>query len=218
MKVSFVPPESYRRRFLYNFVESIVACWCHCFYQFEVYGKNHIPSQGPAVIAPKHQYWTDIPLVARAFYKLPLYYLAKNELFSLPLISSFLSALGGIPLNREAPIKTLDSFKHLNLLLKRSQKIVIFPEGTYYRSRVGKGKSRLIKMILKFQETEQLPEPIPFIPVGIIYQKKGFRERVKITIGEPLYADKESEGETLTKEIMHAIACLSDLDLNAEKQ
>jgi len=217
MKASFVPPESYRRRFLYNFVGSIVTCWCHCFYQFELYGKNHIPTHGPAVIAPKHQYWTDIPLVARAFYKIPLYYIAKNELFHLPLISSFLSALGGIPLNREAPIKTLDSFKHLNLLLRRSQRIVIFPEGTYCRGRVGKGKSRLIKMILKFQEAEQSPEPIPFIPVGIIYQKKGIRERVKITIAKPLYADKESDAETLTKEIMHAIACLSDLELHGEK-
>jgi len=92
--------------------------------------------------------------------------------------------------------------------------MVIFPEGTYYRETVGKGKSRLIKMILKFQEEEQMPKPIPFIPVGINYQKMRFRKKVIIKIGKPLYAERKSEAEEFTQKIMKAIASLSDLDLN----
>ena len=217
MKVSFFPPESHKRRFLYTIVESIVACWCYFFYHFEVQGKDHLPHQGPAIITPKHQYWTDIPLIARAFHKIPLYYIAKKELFHFPPVGSFLAALGGIPLDREAPIKTLDSFKNLNLLLKKKQRIVIFPEGTYYRETMGKGKSRLIRMILKFQEEEQLASPIPFIPVGIIYKKSGFRNAVKISIGGPLRAERESEAEMHTQKIIKAIACLSELDSDGEK-
>ena len=91
--------------------------------------------------------------------------------------------------------------------------IVIFPEGTYYRVTVGKGKSRLIKMVLKFQEEEQLENPIPFIPVGISYQKIRFRKKVIIKIGEPLYAERESEAEEFTQKVMKVIACLSGLDL-----
>jgi 1-acyl-sn-glycerol-3-phosphate acyltransferase len=177
MKVRFIPAESTVRRILYNFVQVLITCWCNSFYHLEVHGKIHIPKRGPAIIAPKHQYWTDIPLIARAFYNIHLNYIAKKELFRFPFTRDFLIALGGIPLDREAPIKSIDSFRHLSFLLKREHNIVIFPEGTYFRGTVGRGKSRLIKMILKFQEEEQLPKPIPFIPVGITYQKKGSGKR-----------------------------------------
>jgi 1-acyl-sn-glycerol-3-phosphate acyltransferase len=214
MKVSFIPPESRRKSLIYGFTKLIIPYWCKCFYHLEVHGKEHISQEGLAIIAPKHQYWTDIPLVALTFYHIQLNYIAKKELFRLPLVRTFLTILGGIPLDRGAPIKSLDSFRHLNHLLKRKEKIVIFPEGTYYRGRVGKGKSRLVKMILKFQEEEQLPDPIPFIPVGISYQKMRFRQKVKVRIGEPLYTRGESEAEQFTQKIMNKIALLSDLDLN----
>lgn len=217
MKVRFIPAESPARRILYGFMKILITCWCTCLYHFEVYGKKHIPKEGPAIIAPKHQYWTDIPLVAFAFCNIHLNYIAKKELFRFPLIRDFLMTLGGIPLDREAPIRSINSFRHLALLLKKKQKIVIFPEGTYYRGRMGKGKSRLIKMILKLQEEEQLLHPIPFIPVGIIYQKIRFRQKVTINIGEPLYAKRDSETEEFTQKVMKAIASLSDLDVNSEK-
>ena len=217
MEVSFIPPESRRRSFLYGFMMLILPCWCKCFYHLEVHGTQHIPQENLAIITPKHQYWTDIPLIALAFYNIYLNYIAKKELFRFPLIRTFLAALGGIPLDRQAPIRSLDSFRHLHHLLKRKEKIVIFPEGTYCRGRMGKGKSRLIKMILKFQEEEQLSNLIPFIPVGISYQKMRFRHKVKIKIGKPLYAKGESEAEDFTQKIMNAIALLCDLDVNGEK-
>jgi 1-acyl-sn-glycerol-3-phosphate acyltransferase len=217
MKVRFISTESPARSFLYGFMKVLVTCWCNCFYHFEVYGKKHIPKGGPAIILPKHQYWTDIPLIGFAFYNIHLNYIAKKELFRFPLVRTFLTTLGGIPLDREKPIKSLDSFKHLSFLLRMRQKIVIFPEGTYYTGIIGKGKSRLIKMILKFQEEEQLSNHIPFIPVGIIYQKMKFRQKVTIRIGEPLYADRESDAEEFTQKVMKAIAFLSDLDVKGEK-
>jgi 1-acyl-sn-glycerol-3-phosphate acyltransferase len=195
----------------------LVPCWCKCAYQFEVRGTRNIPKHGPVIIAPKHQYWTDIPLIGYAFYNIQLNYIAKQELFRFPLIRHLLIGLGGIPLDRSSPIKSLHSFKHLYSILKQEQHIVIFPEGTYYRERVGRGKSRLIKMILKFQETENLPDPIPFIPVGVIYGKKGFRKSVTITRGKPLYAARETEAQELTQEIMSAIASLSNMDLASKK-
>ena len=212
MKVGFVPPESRRGNLLYHLMKVVVTCWCKLFYHFEVYGKDRIPSRGPMIIAPKHQYWTDIPFVAFAFYNIPLNYVAKQELFRFPVVRTFLMTLGGIPLDRKAPIKTLDSFRYLHHLLKRQQKVVVFPEGTYCRGKVGKGKSRLIKMILRFQEEEKLSDPIPFIPVGVVYQKRRFRQAVRIRIGEPLYAEKGSDAEAFTRNIMSAIAFLSDMD------
>jgi len=179
------------------------------FYRIETEMKMTLPDDGPMVILPKHQYWTDIPLISLTFNP-HLYFVAKKELFRYPLIRHYLSLAGAIPVDREKSIRTLDSFKMLITLLKANERIVIFPEGTYFRNRVGSGKGRLLQMILKFQE--ELKQKIPFIPVGIRYgERKGWRRRVEICIGSPLFAERESEAISLTERAMEEISHLSRL-------
>jgi len=168
--------------------------------------------QGPAVILPKHQYWTDIPLVSLSF-KSPLFFVAKKELFHFPGIRSYLSLLGGIPLDRDRSIKTLSALKYLISRLKATEPVVIFPEGTYVRGEVGSGKSRLIRMVLGIQS--ELKQQIPFIPMGIRYGGRvGWRRRVEIRVGSPLFAKEESDALSLTHRIMEEISRLSQLPGN----
>ncbi len=179
------------------------------FYRIETEMKTTLPDQGPMIILPKHQYWTDIPIVSLAFKPL-LYFVAKKELFEFPLIRNYLFLLGGLPVDRKQSIRTLDSFKTLIALLRTGEKIVIFPEGTYFRQGVGLGKSRLLQMILRFQT--ELGYPIPFIPVGIRYgERSGWRRRVEVCIGSPLFAEKESDAIPLTHRAMQEISRLCRL-------
>ncbi len=179
------------------------------FYRIETEIKTTLPDQGPMIILPKHQYWTDIPIISLAFKPL-LYFVAKKELFRYPLIRSYLSLLGGLPVDRKQSIRTLDSFKTLISLLRAGQKIVIFPEGTYFRNGVGIGKSRLLQMILRFQP--EIGRPIPFIPVGIRYgERSGWRRRVEVCIGSPLYGERESDAVSLTRQAMKEISGLCRL-------
>jgi 1-acyl-sn-glycerol-3-phosphate acyltransferase len=187
-----------------------VAQWVFSiFYRIETEKTEAIPHHGPVIILPKHQYWTDIPIISLAFRPL-LYFVAKRELFEYPLIRNYLYLLGGIPVDRKQSVRTLDSFKTLLSLLKAGEKIVIFPEGTYFQNRVGSGKSRLLQMILKFQS--ELKYRIPFIPVGIRYgERVGWRRRVEIRMGHSLFADKESDAISLTHQVMEEIGRLSCL-------
>ncbi len=179
------------------------------FYRIETEMKTTLPDQGPMIILPKHQYWTDIPIISLAFEPL-LYFVAKKELFKYPLIRNYLFLLGGLPVDRKQSIRTLDSFKTLIALLRTGEKIVIFPEGTYFRQGVGLGKSRLLQMILRFQT--ELGYPIPFIPVGIRYgERSGWRRRVEVCIGSPLFAEKESDAIPLTHRAMQEISRLCRL-------
>jgi 1-acyl-sn-glycerol-3-phosphate acyltransferase len=178
-------------------------------YRIEIQSSGPPPSRGPAIILPKHQYWTDIPLVSLSFH-CPLLFVAKRELFSYPGVRTFLSLLGGIPLDRERSIRTLDSFRYLVARLKSAEKIVIFPEGTYFPGRVGSGKSRLVQMILRYQQ--ESPLPVPFIPVGIRYgERAGWRRRVEVCIGSPLFAERESDAAILTRQAMEEIGRLCQL-------
>ncbi len=198
-----------RNSFVYSLTRRVAQLVFSFFYKIETEGKGTFPDQGPVVILPKHQYWTDIPLVGLVFHP-RLYFVAKKELFRYPLLRHYLSLAGAIPVDREKSIRTLDSFKMLITLLKANERIVIFPEGTYFRNRVGSGKSRLLQMILKFQE--ELKQKIFFIPVGIRYgERKGWRRRVEICIGAPLFAERESEAISLTERAMEEISHLSRL-------
>lgn len=177
-------------------------------YQVEIEREVPLPD-GPAVILPKHQFWTDIPLVSISFED-PLFFVAKKELFRFPGIRSFLKRLGGIPIDRESSIRTLTSMRNLLFRLKEKKRVVIFPEGTYVRDVVGTGKSRLIQMILGFQS--ELRQQIAFVPMGIRYGKpKGGRSQVKLRIGHPLFADQESDATDLTEKVMGEISRLSRL-------
>jgi 1-acyl-sn-glycerol-3-phosphate acyltransferase len=198
-----------RNPIIYSATKKVVRMVFSIFYRIETERKTSLPDHGPMIILPKHQYWTDIPIISLAFEPL-LYFVAKKELFKYPLIRNYLSFLGGLPVDRKQSIRTLNSFKTLVSLLRAGEKIVIFPEGTYFRNGVGSGKSRLLQMILRFQS--ELGYPIPFIPVGIRYgERSGWRRRVEVCIGAPLFAERESDAIPLTYRAMEEISCLCRL-------
>ena len=200
-----------RNSIIYSLTKQLARLVFSVFYRIETEWKTTLPDHGPMIILPKHQYWTDIPIVSLVFKPL-LYFVAKKELFKYPLIRNYLSFLGGLPVDREQSIRTLDSFKILVSLLKAGEKIVIFPEGTYVRNGVGSGKSRLLQMILRFQS--ELGYVIPFVPVGIRYgARSGWRRTVEVNIGSPLFAEKDSDALRLTHRALEEIGRLSQLPI-----
>ena len=173
------------------------------YYSLEVRGLEHLPAQGPAIICPKHQRWEDIPLIGMALPP-PLHYIAKAELFQQPVVRELLGAWGGVPLDRQNPRATLSSFKRLLPLLKAGAYVVLFPEGTYVKGKVGPGKHRLIQMLLKFQG-EGLAL-LPFVPVGISYRSRGWGYDVSVKVGPHLSAPDPKSAPALTQALMEAIA------------
>jgi 1-acyl-sn-glycerol-3-phosphate acyltransferase len=198
-----------RNAIIYSATKSVARMVFSVLYRIETEKRTVLPNHGPMIILPKHQYWTDIPIISLAFKPL-LYFVAKKELFRYPLVREYLSLLGGLPVDRKQTIRTLDSFKVLVSLLRAGEKIVIFPEGKYVRNGVGSGKSRLLQMILKLQS--ELGYSIPFIPVGIRYgERLGWRRRVEVCIGSPLFAESESDAVPLTHRAIEAISHLCRL-------
>jgi 1-acyl-sn-glycerol-3-phosphate acyltransferase len=131
-----------------------------------------------------------------------LYYVAKYELFLNPVSRWFVSSLGGIPLNRSRPLESRQSLKTMLELLEKGEGIVIFPEGTYYRRRMGPGHVGLIRMI-------QSRSKVPFIPVGINYAGKGARTLVEINFGKAVFEGSSNRVETFLDQMMKEIARLS---------
>jgi 1-acyl-sn-glycerol-3-phosphate acyltransferase len=172
-----------------------------------VQGLEHLPARGPAIICPKHQRWEDIPLIGMALPP-PLHYIAKVELFQQPVVREVLGAWGGVPVDRQNPRATLSSFRRLLPLLTQGAFIVVFPEGTYFSGRVGPGKHRLIQLLLKLQGQEGLGF-LPFVPVGVAYEPRGWGYAVHVNLGPPLMAPGPRQAPALTDALMEQIARLS---------
>jgi len=173
------------------------------FFEILVEGRENLPERGAFILLPKHQRWEDIPLLGLAS-PVPLYYVAKNELFLNRLSNWFMSSLGGIPLHRLRPMASRSSIKTVVGLLKEGAGVVVFPEGTYYRNCVGSGHVGLIRLIHSQIE-------VPFVPVGIRYSGKGMRKRVEIRFGKTVSWESSTEPEEFLASAMQEIRVLSGL-------
>jgi 1-acyl-sn-glycerol-3-phosphate acyltransferase len=193
---------------LYRFCRELLRHTWARLHPLQVEGLEHLPSLGPAILCPKHQRWEDIITVAVAMPP-PLYFIAKAELFTIPLQREFLQALGGVPVDRQNPRATLSSFRGLLPLLQQKAYVVLFPEGTYVPGRVGPGKHRLVQMILKLQGKNGLG-PIPFVPLGISYEPRPQSSTFGVTVrvGPPLMSFEAGQAPEFTQAIMAAIARL----------
>ena len=201
-----------RSDFLHFKIRSVSFFIFRIVYRLKIEGRENLPPEGPAIILPKHQFWIDVPIAALALWR-PASYIAKQELFAYPVIRHFIAALGGVPIDRLKPVKSLDSFRYVEHLLQEGDFIVLYPEGTYYPHCMGRGKHRFIQRLLAFQEKKgrREPKPVPFVPMGIQFAEKKFRSAVNVKIGKPLFAREEEEAMTLTSLIMEQIAQLSGL-------
>lgn len=192
-----------RKEWLFRLTRMANRAYVAPLFSLQTSGAENIPARTPFVLLPKHQRWEDIPLLALASPR-PLYYVAKQELFGNPLVGWFLRGLGGIPLNRRRPLASRRSLHAVLGVLGAGEGVVIFPEGTYYRGRMGPGHAGMVRLVLSRLS-------LPFIPVGIDYGKPGGRTPVKIAFGCALHRDDAASPPEFLGRAMERIAALSGL-------
>jgi 1-acyl-sn-glycerol-3-phosphate acyltransferase len=179
---------------------------------FRIYREGHedLPELGPFILLPKHQRWEDIPLLGLAA-PCSLLYVAKHELFVHPFSRWLITALGGIPLNRQRPLESRSAIRNLRTMLEGGERIVVFPEGTYYRGRMGPGHVGLIRLI--HSRTQ-----VPYVPVGIRYGTGKVRQPVHIRFGRAILGEPSLSPEVLVDRIMEEIAGLSGFSAASQKE
>ena len=173
------------------------------FFRLEAHGVQNLPEDSAFILLVKHQRWEDIPLLGLATPR-PLYYIAKTELFKNAISNWFISALGGIPLNRQRPLESRRFLQATITFLQKGEGIVIFPEGTYYRDKMGPGQIGMVKFVLSRLA-------LPLIPVGITYVPGGRRTGVRINFGKAYQAGPALAADAVVDRMMAEIAQLSGL-------
>jgi 1-acyl-sn-glycerol-3-phosphate acyltransferase len=195
-----------RNEWFLKVIKILARVWLTPFFRIAVGGLKNLPRDSAFILLSKHQRWEDIPLLGLATPR-PLYYIAKYELFKNALSNRFFSAIGGIPLNRQRPLESRRFLQATIQLLEKGEGVVIFPEGTYYRNKMGPGQTGMVRFVLSRLK-------LPFIPVGINYATNGWRTRVRINFGKAFHTDPTLAADTFVNRMMKEIAALSGLTID----
>ena len=92
-----------------------------------VRGAEHVPASGPALIVSNHQSILDPPIIGGAARR-QIYFLAKAELFRIPVFGWLIRALHARPVRREG--SDPGALRTAALLLEEGKALLVFPEGT----------------------------------------------------------------------------------------
>jgi 1-acyl-sn-glycerol-3-phosphate acyltransferase len=90
-------------------------------------GIEHIPAAGPLIIAPSHVTYAD-PVLVSIPVRRPVYYMAWDVLFQIPVFSWMIRRLRAFPVDIESadPRATREAVR----LLDAGEVVMIFPEGS----------------------------------------------------------------------------------------
>ena len=94
----------------------------------EMQGAENIPS-GPVIFMSNHQSNFDI-LTMLANIPRQIYWIAKKELFDIPVFGASMRRGGYIPLDRSDGRKAMKSMENAARTIRAGKSVVLFPEGT----------------------------------------------------------------------------------------
>lgn len=185
---------------IYRFFRQLFRIMFATLYRLRVIGLENIPRQGGVVLCANHTSNFDPPLLGCALER-EVNYMAKAELFHVPVLSWILPRIRAFPVKRGGVSK--ESIRLSLQLLQDGHILGIFPEGT--RSNAGgMGKKGAAMLAMKSGAT--------VIPAAIVGGYKLFRP-MKVVYGPPVdlseFADSGSDGlEQATNKIMATIRAM----------
>ena len=147
-----------------------------------IHGRENIPSKGGAVVAINHISFLDAIVVSASFpgARMPRY-LAKAELFRIPVVSTLIRALGAIRIDRGG--SDVGAVRRAIEVVDGGEMLGLFPQGTRR-----KGKNPADTPIKPGVAMIAAKAKCPILPVCIRIKKQrySFLRRVDVIIGKPL--------------------------------
>lgn len=97
--------------------------------RYRVAGAENVPTEGPVIFMSNHQGNFDILTLYQAVPR-PFAWLAKEELFKIPVFGHSMARGGYIPIDRSDGRKALKSLAAAAELIRAGRSVLMFPEGT----------------------------------------------------------------------------------------
>lgn len=203
-----------RKRFNgYMITRFFVAPFLRFIFNVRIRGKENIPSEGGFVLCANHIAIRDV-LIIGASCPRQVRFIAKKELFSIPILSSIIRGLGAIRLDRKG--SDIAALKKSAELVKSGELVAIFPQGHRYPGvePVTTPTKNGAALITYRAEADVIP-----VCIKTKKHKYGFFRKVEIIFGKPIDYSRlgfnnggSEEYQTVTSKIFDRIAELGGFE------
>ena len=186
---------------LYPLGKFLVSTIFFPLYRIKVIGKENFPDEGGVLLCTNHIHNFDPPVVGITCPR-TVHFMAKEELFKVPVLKSILPNVNAYPVKRG--MSDREAFRKTLKLLKDDKVVGLFPEGTRSKTgELGKGLAGAGFFALKGN--------VAVVPCAIIGSYKPLK-RLKVIYGTPLemdeFRERKASAEEVTEAIMEAIGQL----------
>jgi 1-acyl-sn-glycerol-3-phosphate acyltransferase len=190
---------------------SVVAPMLHGYFRGRVYGRENVPQRGRVLVVSNHASDFDPPLLSCAVGR-PVAYMAKEELFQVPVLKQAIQAYGAYPVKRGSADRA--AMKAAIASVESGWATGVFLDGT--RTADGRIADPKLGAAWIAAKTNS-----PLLPVSLwgthqIFEKGKFPRPVPLTIriGELIDPPQSSDRavlESITQQCADAIHALHDL-------
>ncbi len=197
------------------------------FRRIEVVGRAHVPAEGAVIFAGNHpNALMDGFVVATMCGRRPVHFMANAKLWRYPLMSTFLDALGAVPVHprQEHGVAASNeaAFARLFAVLEAGSCMGIFPEGISHTGsqlvRLKTGTARIALAVAARRKVR-----VTLVPCGLTYtHRHRFRSQALLHFGDPIVVDEKWLAAYATSEVdtVHAFTdsiagALAKVTLNA---
>ncbi|WP_310568752.1 lysophospholipid acyltransferase family protein [Gemmatimonas sp.] len=190
---------------LYELLKPVIGVALHWYYRsILTEGIERVPKDGPVFLAVNHPNALVDALVVGYAVPRRVHFTAKATIFANPLATTFLQAVGVVPLRRASDEskagassaspadaeRNAASFEAVADALAKQGAIVIFPEGkSHDLPQLAPLRTGLARMTLQAYQAHGV-RGVRIIPIGLLFERKEApRSRVLMQVGEPIHVD-----------------------------
>ena len=189
----------------------VVSPLLHTYFRGHIYGADKVPKSGAAIAVSNHASYFDPPIISNCIGR-PVAFMAKQELFQIPVFKNAIALYGAYPVNRS--ISDRSAIRAALQALESGWIAGIFLQGTRTKDgRITNPKSGAALIAAKAQ--------VPLIPISLwgtekILSGSSLPKPVPLTIRigdliEPPKSTKREELNAVTAECAKVINQLHDL-------
>ncbi len=172
----------------YDFAQKVCLFFFKLYFKFEVKGLSNVENcSSGLVLISNHMSYLD-PVLLGLFLKRKLFFMAKSELFKVPLLRKIIRKLGAFPVNRNA-----NDSKAIQTAVEFAEKkcvVAMFPQG--HRSKKIEGlrpKTGFVRIALESKAK--------VVPCSLYYESYLPRSRIYIYYGKAVSLNKFAKEKNL---------------------
>lgn len=168
----------------YKIIRAIFKPIVTVIFRIHCHGEENVPEEGGLLICSNHISATDVIFITCAVKKRQVHYMAKAEVFKVPVLKQFATAMGAFPIKRGTG--DVAAIKKTIAMLKNGETVGVFPQGTRYAGVHPKDSE--VKPGVGMMAWRSKTNVLPIAIITKDYRIKPF-SRIDVIIGKPISCD-----------------------------